>query len=96
MQVKYWTSVCIVQLVLFANFPAWAEKQSADSEFFCDGKLEAEVWQLWDGSAKEYLRSQQFTKRLKEQGDTYALYDVQTYAHNLVAMTRRCKRVERL
>ena len=96
MQLKYWTSVCIVQLVLFANFPAWAEKQSADSEFFCDGKLEAEVWQLWDGSAKEYLRSQQFTKRLKEQGDTYALYDVQTYAHNLVAMTQRCNRVDRL
>lgn len=75
---------------------AWAASNTKGSDFSCGGKLEAEIWKLWDGSAKEYLSTQLVTKRLKEQGDTYALYDIQTYTHNLVAMARRCQRTERL
>ena len=96
MQLKYRIVGYIALLMLLINMPAWAVKHSADSEFVCSGKLETEVWQLWDVSAKEYLRSKQFIKRLKEQGDTFALYDVQTYTHNLVAMAQRCKRMDRL
>jgi len=83
-------------VLLLADQAAWAADSSADVAFICGGKVESEVWQLWDRSAKEYLRSQQFTKSLKEQGDTYVLYDVQTYTHNLMAMARRCQRVDRL
>lgn len=85
-----------VFFLLLADGAAWAAGNSADVAFVCGGKLESEVWQLWNGSAKEYLRTQQFTKRLKDQGDTYALYDVQTYTHNLVAMAQRCQRIDRL
>lgn len=90
---------CIVISGLFllpAQGTVCVSSHTDDSDFVCGGKVESEVWQLWDNSAKEYLRTQQFFERLEEQGDTYALYDVQTYTHNLVAMARRCQRVERL
>jgi len=68
----------------------------AKDAFSCGGAIETDVWQLWDGSVREYLRTQQLTKRLKEEGDTYALYDVQIYTDNLVAMAQRCQRFDRL
>lgn len=74
---------------------AIAATSGDDADFSCGGKLESEVWQLWDGSAKEYLRIQ-LNKRLIEWGDTYILYDIQTYMHNLVAMAGRCQRTDRL
>ncbi len=64
--------------------------------YHCGGELEREIWSLWDNFAKEYLTSQLINNRLMSQGDTYALYDLQTYLHNLVDMARRCQRENRL
>ena len=92
-------SICTLLsgLVLWAAQAAvWAMPSAEDADFVCGGKLEAQVWQLWDSTAKEFLTNQQLTKRLTEQGDTYALYDIQTYIHNLVAMAHRCQRLDRL
>lgn len=84
-------------LVLWiAQAAVWAASSAEGADFVCGGKLEAQIWQLWDSSAREYLQTRQFAQRLKEQGDTYALYDVQTYTHNLVAMAHRCQRMDRL
>lgn len=84
-------------LVLWlAQATVWAVASAEDADFVCGGKLEAQVWQLWDGTARDYLQTQQLTKRLIEQGDVYALYDIQTFIHNLAAMARRCQRRDRL
>ena len=94
---RIFSRVLLALLVLFTSACAWSlEKQADDAQFQCGGKLETEIWQLWDSSAKEYLKTEQLTKRLKAKGDTYALYDVQTFTHNLVAMAQRCKRGVRL
>ncbi len=66
------------------------------ARFACGGSVEAEVWASWDGRMREFLEKDQLQNRLVKQGDTYALYDFQTYVHNAVAMARRCKRAERL
>jgi hypothetical protein len=63
--------------------------------FDCGGRVEAEAWEVWDSEARLSLYRKLFLKRLNE-GDTYALYDFQTYTHNLMSMARRCNRVERL
>jgi hypothetical protein len=85
----------LVVILLQTHTATCAVSQKTDTDFICGGKVETNVWQLWDSSAKEYLIPQ-FSKRLKDQGDTYALYDVQTYIHNLIAMARRCQRLNRL
>lgn len=62
----------------------------------CGHALEHDVWRLWSGSAKPLIVSQLVGDRLVRQGDTYALYDMQTYMHNLVAMAGRCGRTDQL
>lgn len=58
--------------------------------------LEGAIWALWDASARNFLRDEMVRTRLGKQGDTYALYDVQVYAHNLAEMAVRCGRTHRL
>lgn len=69
---------------------------ATDSTFECGGKVESEVWGLWDRDAKDYLYSRFLQDRLLKQGDVYALYDFQIYTHNMVSMARRCNRINRL
>ena len=64
--------------------------------FACGGSVEAEVWEAWDGNVRDYLRQSQLDARLLKQGDVYALYDIQTYTHNMVSMASRCNRTNRL
>lgn len=66
------------------------------SDLQCSGKLEREIWQAWESNLREGLLEELVRDRLKGRGDTYALYDFQTYTHNLVSMARRCDRLERL
>ncbi len=58
--------------------------------------LEKEVWRIWEEEGRDWVYLNLLKKRLFEEGDTYALYDFQTYTHNLVSMARRCQRVSRL
>lgn len=76
---------------LFGN-QSWA----VDSPFVCGGKIEKEAWGLWDKDVKKFLLERQLQDRLLKQGDVYALYDFQTYTHNLLAMARRCNSTSRL
>lgn len=64
--------------------------------FACGGAVEVRTWQLWDARGRDFLREQLTKARLKEQGDTYALYDIQIEFHNLMMMAQRCSRVDRL
>lgn len=63
--------------------------------FACGGELEANVWRLWDGNIRAFVQQQLIEKRLVQGGDSYALYDVQTQLHNLLAMAQRCNRIDR-
>lgn len=65
------------------------------NSFKCGGELEASVWHQWSATGKEYLEKQLIGRRLLEQGDSYALYDIETFYHNLLAMAQRCQRIER-
>jgi hypothetical protein len=67
-----------------------------DTTFECGGELEAQIWSAWDKGTRRFLEQEVLQARLLENGDVYALYDLQTYAHNLVAMARRCNRSARL
>lgn len=91
---KRFASYCLFILLVLGG-DAWAVNLR-DADFLCGGRVESEVWQLWDTSARGYLSTQQLSNRLQEQGDVYALYDIQTYTHNLVDMARRCKRIDRM
>ncbi len=79
---------------------AWVATSAAqarsDADFRCAGMVETEVWQMSDESAHACLREEMMQNRLSKGGDTYALYDMQVYGHNLAAMAARCGRVERL
>ncbi|GER19496.1 hypothetical protein [Variovorax boronicumulans] len=70
--------------------------QSRDSELSCGGELELRVWKLWETEGRPFLRDQLIQKRLTQEGDSYALYDIQGYFHNLTAMAERCARSDRL
>lgn len=91
-RLSLWRRIALVA-VLFTSGAALAQ---SDAAFRCGGRLETDVWQLWDRSAHDFLRSEMMVKRLKAVGDTYALYDVQVYAQNLAAMAARCGRIDRL
>lgn len=67
-----------------------------DNRFECGGSVEAEVWGAWDANIRDFLKQRQLQDRLLKQGDVYALYDFQTYTHNMVSMARRCNRTSRL
>jgi hypothetical protein len=64
--------------------------------FDCGGKVERQAWLEWDGGARGFVRQSLLRERLQGRGDVYALYDAQTYVHNLASMARRCKRTGRL
>jgi len=84
-------AVAFISLLLI-NEPAVA----ANANFACGGSVEAEVWEAWDGNVRDYLLQSQLDARLLKQGDVYALYDIQTYTHNMVSMASRCNRTNRL
>lgn len=75
--------------------PAPSGEESVN-RFACGGKLEAQVLSSWDHGIRQHLEQHLLQERLLEKHDVYALYDFQTYAHNFVAMARRCDRTERL
>lgn len=66
------------------------------AEFECGGEVEMAVWGLWDGFVHEFVKTRLLQDALKSKGDTYSLYDLQSYAQNMVAMAVRCGRVDRL
>lgn len=68
----------------------------AESEFACGGTLEDATWLLWEERGLPFLRQQLVEGRFQGQGDTYALYDIQGYFHNLAALAKRCQRPERM
>lgn len=70
----------------------WA---STGSDLRCGGIVERRVWEEWRTGARLFVQ-ELIEQRLTMRGDTYALYDFQTYTHNLVAMARRCGRLDRL
>ena len=68
----------------------------AEGSFACGGALEADTWALWQQRGLPFLRDQLIAKRLQGNGDTYALYDMQTFFDNLAALAERCQRPERM
>jgi hypothetical protein len=78
-------------LLLALSIPAWA-----DARFDCGGGVEHQVWDLWDGVARKHVEQKLLRQRLLDHGDVFALYDIQSLTHNMVAMARRCHRQERL
>lgn len=62
----------------------------------CGGRLEEQVWRLWDAQGRDILKRQLIDTRLLRQGDSYALYDIQGYFQSLEAMAERCQRTSRL
>lgn len=72
--------------------------QTAQTEgaYACGGTVEARTWQLWDTQGRPWMKAQQVQARLLQQGDTYALYDIQIIFHNLQAMAQRCGSTDRL
>ncbi len=84
----------LLALVLVLPIDQVAAGQS--STFSCGGIVESEAWSLWDSTGSRFLNQTLLQDRLLKQGDVYALYDFQTYTHNLVSMARRCVRTDRL
>lgn len=70
--------------------------EASVAEYGCGGILEAQTWTLWDGQGRKLLKDQLVQMRLLQAGDTYALYDIQIYFHNIEAMAERCQRTDRL
>lgn len=87
--------VLSLQVVLCFATQRNAQELSGDA-FACGGKVEGDVWRLWDLQGRAYLGQQLLRERLINKGDTYALYDLQTYAQSLVSMAQRCGRTDRL
>lgn len=79
-------------LLLFAQTALFAANNAI---FSCGGDVETAAWKLWDDQAKWFLQNE-LQSKLVQQGDTYILYDMQLYTHNLVGMAIRCKRWGRL
>lgn len=64
--------------------------------YSCGGAVEKQSWALWDSTIKSYISIQMVGNELLGDGDTYALYNIQTNINNLVAMAMRCGRRERI
>jgi len=98
---RLWSSLLFACLVLPSLVGAGSAAHAQNTNpatpiFICGGTVEAAVWQLWDTNAREFLKDELISTRLIKQGDTYALYDIQGYLHNLEAMAQRCARTDRL
>ncbi len=89
------TSFVLIFSILLLSLPVQPSVAS-DASFECGGSVEKEVWALWDTQVRDFLEKNLLQERLLKRGDVYALYDFQTYTHNMVAMARRCHKVERL
>jgi len=89
-------NLCICVCVLSAIFADGRAMAAESSAFACGGKVESQVWAAWDSQFKAMLNDKLLTDRLLKQGDSYALYDFQADASNVVSMARRCKRTARL
>jgi hypothetical protein len=83
----------IILLSFFVSMVAVAQRKN---DFSCSSDIEAEIWSLWDGTIRNHFQQHLLRNRLLQQGDVYALYDIQTFSHNAVAMARRCGRTKRL
>jgi hypothetical protein len=81
---------------VMTGLPADAREAVNLAPFACGGSVEQRLWALWDGGARDAVRTQLIEKRLLRTGDTYALYVLQTTLGNLVAMADRCGRHSRL
>ncbi|WP_019143180.1 hypothetical protein [Noviherbaspirillum massiliense] len=85
-----------------ASSSAAAEVSKYDSQpsvsvsFTCGGRVEQQVWLDWGQSVRHYLQQDLLQQRLLDQGDVYALYDFEIFAHNMVSMARRCHRIDQL
>lgn len=85
---------CFISLLLLLEYQdARAEN---DIRFYCGGTVERDVWTLWDTNIRDYMNKNLLQERLLEQGDVYALYDLQVILSNIVSMARRCDRKSRL
>ncbi len=93
---KWAKSSAFAALLLVLVLPIYDAMAGSDVTFECGGSVESEVWNLWDGKVSSFLSQTLLQERLLKQGDVYALYDFQTYTHNMVAMARRCERTDRL
>jgi hypothetical protein len=94
-----WQAVGVLRLLLLAlvgTLLLMSSKAMAALEFECGGRVEAETWALWDGKARGVLGRALIEDGLVAKGDTYTLYDIQNYLHNLVAMAARCGRTREL
>jgi hypothetical protein len=69
---------------------------ASNTTFECGGEVEDKIWASWDGRMRDYLQRRLLQERLLKKGDGDALYDFQTYTHNLVSMAQRCNRKKRL
>lgn len=87
-----WVAACAAPPVA----PSAAVPPASSSQFACGGPVELATWALWGEHGLPFLRKQLIADRLQAQGDTYALYDMQTYFHNLAALAQRCQRPERM
>ncbi|WP_439686864.1 hypothetical protein MNJPNG_18840 [Cupriavidus oxalaticus] len=67
----------------------------SDAVLACGGHLEATTWHLWDTRGLPFAQQRLVGERLTREGDTYALYDLEIYFHNLLAMAQRCGREAR-
>lgn len=61
----------------------------------CGGPVEGLVWRRWDEGGFVFVQQQLIAERLVKQGDTYALYHLEVFFHNLLAMAQRCQRSAR-
>ncbi|OPY85087.1 MAG: hypothetical protein A4E65_00194 [Syntrophorhabdus sp. PtaU1.Bin153] len=87
-------ALCIMMFVCLLT--AYEVVAAQDGRFVCGGSVETEVWTLWDTNVRDFFKQRFLEDRLLKQGDVYALYDFQTYTHNMVSMARRCNRTARL
>jgi hypothetical protein len=95
---KHQLSVFLVVtcLISIGNLPTEVYAAISAETYSCGGSVEKRAWDIWDTVVRKYISEQFIEKKLLEQGDTYALYDFQTYVHNLASMAMRCQRRERV
>ncbi|NEX64022.1 hypothetical protein [Noviherbaspirillum galbum] len=91
-------SLFVIALLFALQVPlaAGAQASSADADFLCGGRVEADTWQLWDQQVRAPFEQEMLPERLLGQGDTYALYDMQLYSQSLWSMAQQCGRIDRL
>lgn len=82
-------------LGMLASTRVVAAPAGADA-YQCGGDVETRVWSVWDRQGRAHARDELVRDKLLARGDTYALYDLEIQFHNLLAMTVRCGRDDRL